>query len=180
MRFHKWKQRRRPGQFRNAFVFAAFAVASVLLIVITMMNQSIALGSPQSQGEQETIPEHVIRSETITYISFTVSVVVLKITAFVLGYLIVKLGHDTLVKGVSGELDFGFSGSGFSTKLKSASPGAFFVLIGGAIILWGLTVKKPYISEYSRDSRTPAVQQQLAPKPEPSDDLSDEAPELIE
>lgn len=72
-----------------------------------------------------------------------ISILILKVTAFVLGYLIVRLGHDTMIKGVSGAIDFGFSGSGFKTKLKSASPGAFFVLMGAAIILWGLTVKKP-------------------------------------
>jgi hypothetical protein len=47
------------------------------------------------------------------------------------------------VKGVSGEIDFGFTGSGFETKLKAASPGALFVLMGAAIIVWGLTVQKP-------------------------------------
>ena len=66
-----------------------------------------------------------------------------KITACVLGYLIVRLGHDTLVKGISGEIDFGFSGSGFQTKLKAGSPGALFVLMGAAIIIWGLAVQKP-------------------------------------
>jgi hypothetical protein len=71
------------------------------------------------------------------------SILILKVTALILGYLIVRLGHDTMIKGVSGAIDFGFSGSGFKTKLKSASPGAFFVLMGAAIILWGLTVEKP-------------------------------------
>ncbi|WP_299071627.1 hypothetical protein [uncultured Paraglaciecola sp.] len=67
----------------------------------------------------------------------------MKITAFVIGYLIVKLGHDTLIKGVSGDINFGFSGGGVETKLKSASPGAFFVLAGAAVIMWGLFVEKP-------------------------------------
>jgi hypothetical protein len=73
-----------------------------------------------------------------------ISVLALKVTAFVLGYLIVRLGHDTLIRGVTGEIDFGFSGSGFKTKLKAASPGALFVLMGAAIIIWGLAMQKPF------------------------------------
>ena len=84
-----------------------------------------------------------------------ISILILKVTAFILGYLIVRLGHDTMIKGVSGAIDFGFSGSGFKTKLKSASPGAFFVLMGAAIILWGLTVQKPMeIKAFSTPQKT--------------------------
>ena len=91
--------------------------------------------------------EAIIATSTPIAIAFMVSMLVLKVTAFVLGYLIVKLGHDTMIKGVTGEVDFGFSGSGFQTKLKSASPGAFFMLMGAAIIIWGLTVEKPFAIE---------------------------------
>ncbi|MDG2449078.1 MAG: hypothetical protein P8M34_05555 [Saprospiraceae bacterium] len=87
-------------------------------------------------------------------ISFIISVLALKVVAFILGYKIVKLGHDTLVRGVSGELDFGFSGSIIGAKLKSASPGAFFVLMGSAIILWGLTVEKPFSYDNVRTEKT--------------------------
>ena len=76
-------------------------------------------------------------------VSFILSVTAIKITAFVIGYLIVKLGHDTLVRGVTGDIDFGIEGKGLKTKLKAGSPGAFFVLAGAAIILWGLFVSKP-------------------------------------
>ncbi len=87
--------------------------------------------------------DQIIGASTPVAVAFMLSVLALKITAFVLGYLIVRLGHDTLIKGVTGQIDFGFSGSGFKAKLKSASPGALFVLMGAAIIIWGLTVQKP-------------------------------------
>jgi hypothetical protein len=91
-----------------------------------------------------TLPaEQIIAASTPVAIAFMLSVLALKITAFVLGYLIVRLGHDTMIKGVTGQIDFGFSGSGFKAKLKAASPGALFVLMGAAIIIWGLTVQKP-------------------------------------
>jgi hypothetical protein len=90
-----------------------------------------------------TVADQVLGASTPVAIAFMLSVLALKITAFVLGYLIVRLGHDTLIKGVTGQIDFGFSGSGFKAKLKAASPGALFVLMGAAIIIWGLTVQKP-------------------------------------
>ena len=68
----------------------------------------------------------------------------MKLTALVLGFMIVKLGHDTVIRGVTGEVDFGFSGSGVNAKLKSASPGAFFILAGAAIMAWALFVEKPF------------------------------------
>ncbi len=81
-------------------------------------------------------------SENIS-IAFMISVLALKITAFIIGFFVIKLGHDTLVKGITGEFDFGFSGSGIKTKLKSASPGTFFVLMGTAIIIWSMVAEKP-------------------------------------
>lgn len=99
----------------------------------------------------------IIATSTPIAVAFMISILVLKVTAFVLGYFIVKLGHDTMIRGVTGEVDFGFSGSGFETKLKSASPGAFFILMGSAIILWGLTVDKPFTVEVPPQQQTKVV-----------------------
>ena len=88
--------------------------------------------------------DQIIPTSAAVAVAFMLSVLVLKITAFALGYLIVRLGHDTMIKGVTGEIDFGFSGGGVQAKLKSATPGALFVLAGAAIIIWGLTVSKPF------------------------------------
>lgn len=80
-------------------------------------------------------------------IAHMVSVLIIKLTAFIIGYKIAKLGYETLVKGISGQIDFGFQGGTVSAKLKSASPGSFFVLLGAAIIAWGLFVEKPFHTE---------------------------------
>ena len=107
----------------------------------------------------ETIPvDAFIASSTPIAIVFMLSMMALKITAFVLGYLIVRLGHDTLIKGVTGEIDFGFSGSGFKTKLKAASPGALFVLMGAAVIIWGLMVKKPMEIKFLPPASPPPIE----------------------
>lgn len=90
------------------------------------------------------VPDANLRYSAGVAIAFMISVLVLKITAFVLGYLIVRLGHDTMIRGVTGDIDFGFSGEGVEMKLKSAAPGALFVVAGAAIICWGLFVGKPF------------------------------------
>lgn len=103
----------------------------------------ISLPVHAAETQQAAVVETAFAGSAPIAIAFMFSILALKITAFVLGYLIVRLGHDTLIKGISGEIDFGFSGSGFTTKLKSGSPGALFVVMGAAIIIWGLMVQKP-------------------------------------
>lgn len=85
-----------------------------------------------------------VEQGTTVAILFLVGTIAMKVTAIVIGYLIVRLGHDTLIRGIAGDIDFGFSGSGVQAKLKSASPGAAFVLAGAAIIVWALAVDKPF------------------------------------
>ena len=95
-----------------------------------------------------------------TAIAFIIAVAAIKITAFVIGYLIVRLGHDTLVRGITGDIDFGIKRSNLEVKLISASPGAFFVLAGAAIIIWGLFVDKPFNA--TRAIQLPAAQSEDA------------------
>lgn len=123
------------------------SVATVTLLIAT--TPAVA------QSEMGAAVQGFVMSSTPMAIAFILSVTAMKISAFVIGYLIVRLGHDTLIKGVSGEVDFGFSGSGIDAKLKAASPGTFFVLAGAAIIMWGLFVDKPL-----NIGATPVTQQQ--------------------
>lgn len=72
------------------------------------------------------------------------SILIMKLVAMLIGYRIVKLGYDALLKGIKGEFDFGGKVTDkMEIKLLSASPGLFFVLFGSAIIVWALTVEKP-------------------------------------
>ncbi len=116
-----------------------FKLTGVLLI----LGLALPSVSVFAQSESAETVQTFLATSTPMAIAFILSVTAMKITAFVIGYLIVKLGHDTLIKGVSGDINFGFSGGGVETKLKSASPGAFFVLAGAAVIMWGLFVEKP-------------------------------------
>ena len=100
----------------------------------------------------------LVTSSTPVAVTFMITVVVMKVTAFVLGYLIVRLGHDTLLRGITGDMEFDFGGHGLNAKLRSASPGAFFVLMGSAIIVWGLWVSKPMSLKGSSTPATPIVE----------------------
>ncbi len=108
-----------------------------LALAFGLFSQSI-LSEPVSNTAD------VARYGTVVAVIFTLSTVVMKITAIIIGYLVVRLGHDTLIRGVTGEIDFGFQGEGVGVKLKAASPGAAFVLAGAAIVIWGLAVDKPF------------------------------------
>ncbi len=120
-------------------------VLAVVSVFLGIMATSVLLGLAAAAEPQSSLSaDAVITASSPVAIVFMISVLALKGTAFVLGYLIVRLGHDTLIRGVTGEIDFGFSGSGFKTKLKAASPGALFVLMGAAIIFWGLAMQKPF------------------------------------
>jgi len=105
-------------------------------------------------GEAAKGVQSAISSSTPVAIAFMISILIMKVTAFILGYFIVKLGHDTLVRGISGDINFGFSGSGVKLKLKSASPGGFFVLMGSAIIMWSIFVQKPMEIVYKPEVKT--------------------------
>lgn len=120
-------------------------VLAVVSVFLGIMATSVLLGLAAAAEPQSSLSaDAVITASSPVAIVFMISVLALKVTAFVLGYLIVRLGHDILIRGVTGEIDFGFSGSGFKTKLKAASPGALFVLMGAAIIIWGLAMQKPF------------------------------------
>lgn len=139
----------------------------LMFLFITLSSNSIL---SQEMGSESVAAIQV--SENVS-IAFMISVLVMKITAFVIGYLVVKLGHDTLIKGISGEFDFGFEGSGFSTKLKSASPGTFFVLMGAAIIIWSMVAEKPL-----RINTTPETIQEITQSDSSTvDELKDDIPD---
>jgi hypothetical protein len=114
-----------------------------ILRLTLVMFALLSVPTVLAQSDVQSTVESFFTANTTTAIAFILSITAMKICAFVIGYLIVRLGHDTLIKGVSGDIDFGFSGGGVETKLKSASPGAFFVLAGAAIIMWALFVEKP-------------------------------------
>lgn len=87
-----------------------------------------------------------------------ISVVLIKLAAIIVGYKITKLGHDTLVRGVKGEFDFGGKiKSTAELKLVSASPGLFFVLFGSFVIMWAIYVDKPIKFSYVPASQPPAI-----------------------
>ena len=85
-------------------------------------------------------------------------VFLLKAMCFVLGYLIVRLGHDLLEKGVKGEFKFKASFSGTKADLASASPGLLFVLLGVCLIGYAMQVSKVMeIKETQTTSAPPKV-----------------------
>lgn len=72
-------------------------------------------------------------------------VFLLKLTCFVLGYLVVRLGYKLLVAGVKGEFKFQADLKGMRADLASASPGLLFLLLG--VFLIGYAIYVPKVTE---------------------------------
>jgi hypothetical protein len=72
------------------------------------------------------------------------SLILFKLSVLFVGYLIAKLGHDLLIKGVSGEFKFHTEIKGTKADLVSASPGVFFILMATILIAVGVIKDKPF------------------------------------
>jgi hypothetical protein len=72
------------------------------------------------------------------------SLVTFKLAVLLVGYLIARLGHDLLIKGVTGQFKFHSTLGGGTADLVSASPGVFFILMATALIAIGIIKDKPF------------------------------------
>jgi hypothetical protein len=86
-----------------------------------------------------------MNAQTLAFLEFAVSlflVVVLKVVCFILGYLTVRLGHQSISSGAKGEFKFSARLSGTGADLASASPGLLFILLGIFLIGFAMYVDK--------------------------------------
>lgn len=70
--------------------------------------------------------------------------VVFKLAVLVVGFLIARLGHDLLVKGITGEFKFAAQLRGTRADLVSASPGVFFILMATILLAVAILKDKPF------------------------------------
>jgi len=83
--------------------------------------------------------------EAMAFWEFIISfalIILLKIVAFILGYLTVRLGHQLISSGAKGEFKFSGSIGGTKADLVSVSPGLLFVLLGVFLIAFAIFVGK--------------------------------------
>src|SRR5262245_61845738 len=85
------------------------------------------------------------------------SLVLFKLAVVIVGCLIAKLGHDLLIKGVSGQFKFHSELKGSKADLVSASPGIFFVLMATILITVGVIKDKPFETTIKQGSGTSSV-----------------------
>jgi hypothetical protein len=67
-----------------------------------------------------------------------------KIAILFVGYLLARLGHELLKKGISGEFKFRAEMKGVKADLVSASPGLFFILMATVVIAVGVFRETPF------------------------------------
>jgi len=63
------------------------------------------------------------------------AIVVAEIATLIIGFLLVRLGHDLLTRGVRGEFNFTGELKGWKLGLASASPGTLFALLGAVVVV---------------------------------------------
>ena len=66
----------------------------------------------------------------------------LKITAFVLGFLTIKMGNSLIRDGIKGGFKFSTEAKGMKGALESSSPGLLFILLGVVLIGYAMFVEK--------------------------------------
>lgn len=76
--------------------------------------------------------------------------VVFKLAVLVVAYLIARLGHDLLVKGITGEFKFSTQLRGTRADLVSASPGVFFILMATILLAVAILKDKPFETTVSQ------------------------------
>ena len=79
-------------------------------------------------------------------------VFLLKVMSLVLAYLTIRLGYTLLAAGAKGEFKFSATFHGAKATLASVSPGLLFVLLGIALALYAVGVKKVTTYEASPTS----------------------------
>ena len=84
-------------------------------------------------------------SVEVAYVISYALLVAMKVSCFILGYLIVRLGYDLIASGVKGEFKFSASLGGAKADLASISPGLLFVLLGVFLIGYAIHVEKEIV-----------------------------------
>ena len=74
---------------------------------------------------------------------------ILKLSCFGIGFLIVRLGHSLMLAGAKGEFKFIGSLAGMKSDLATASPGLLYLLLGTTLIGYAMFVDK----EIGRDQK---------------------------
>ena len=71
-----------------------------------------------------------------------ISVTVLKMTCFVLGFLTIRFGYYLVRDGITGQFKFSTKFQGISADLQSVSPGLLFLFLGIFLIGYAMFVEK--------------------------------------
>ena len=92
------------------------------------------------------------------HVTTVVSLLIFKLVVLFVGYLIAKLGHDLLIKGVTGEFKFQTKFKESTADLVSASPGLFFILMATILISIGILKDKPFETKVTERKITSGVE----------------------
>jgi hypothetical protein len=76
-----------------------------------------------------------------------VAITLIKITCFIVGYLIIRLGAMLIALRVESQYEISGTYASWKAFLKSKSPGLTFVICGAIIVGYAMCVDKPVVIE---------------------------------
>lgn len=100
------------------------------------------------------------------HLTTVLSILLFKLSALIIGYLVTRMGYELLVKGISGEFQFKGSISGVKADLVSASPGLLFLLLGVVIMGTAILKDKPFSTTVQNTPIAPISAPGVLNKPE--------------
>jgi hypothetical protein len=92
------------------------------------------------------------------------AIILFKIAALIVGYLLAKLGYDLLIKGITGQFQFKGDFKGVKADIVSASPGTLFIVLATVILIFTLIADKPFSTRIVFGPSS--MQQEAQEKPE--------------
>lgn len=97
----------------------------------------------------EQVEIAAIDATSRNYLVFAISVTLVKITALVIGFLVVRLGYTTMMAGVHGKdsIELGLWGARFG--FKGVTPGLALGVVGVLLMMWAVSTKSQFSAEAS-------------------------------
>jgi hypothetical protein len=112
-----------------------------------LANYFLFLGWTKLVLAAEQLEVAKVQAATWAYVTFAVTVTLVKIVALAVGFLVAKLGYQTMMAGVQGSNAVELGAFGTKLKFKGVTPGLALGLAGVLMMGWALSAKHHFSTE---------------------------------
>jgi hypothetical protein len=150
-------------------------MSSKTIQILDLLALGALIVTPAVAAESAEIAR--INAASFSYVVFAVSVTFVKITALVIGYLVVRLGYATMMAGVQGKDSAELKFAGAKVAFKGVTPGLALGLFGIFMMVWALSTKHHFSTEATATSERIEHLQGESGAKKPSPSAGQKAPE---